>query len=369
MLESTWILNLPSSYLRTCMQAGFKDLPQVVGQTAMLTQNDPLYHNITTIATGVSNFSNRLNIEKFAGMSSLRSQIWPADRAWKGDCGAAGMEIVAEANTPRGVDGTMFHPNLEVNKSLTVFDDDLLRKFTLDFSHSGKFGKLDAFKYTLSNSTFEPSANFRANCAYGNDAPAGTFNVSMLKNAPVAISKPFFLDADSSYRANIDGLGLPNREKHEMHFWIEPRLGIPLQEMKRVQINMHVYPQKMWKATQGLKNGGFYSPLCWTEESVTVPRHIENEVTAMVQVSDALVLVIRYGGFAVGGAVVLLTAYSMLGGRFKLQNENANVGRSFGVNDEGRDDDDDAAQQQRKVGHSQGTTAEAQRLLGTGPLV
>ena len=52
-------------------------------------------------------------------------------------------------------------------------DADLLRKFTLDFNYKGKFGGLDAFKYTLSNSTFEPAATFRDNCAYGNDAPQG----------------------------------------------------------------------------------------------------------------------------------------------------------------------------------------------------
>ena len=51
----------------------------------------------------------------------------------------------------------------------------------------------------------------------------------MLKNAPVHMSKPFFLDAARSYREGVDGLDTPDEEKHDMVFWIEPRLGIPLQ--------------------------------------------------------------------------------------------------------------------------------------------
>lgn len=102
----------------------------------------------------------------------------------------------------------MFRPDLESTDSLVVFDDDLLRKFTLDFNTKCKFGKLDAFKYTLSNSTFAPTTTFRKNCAFGNNAPAGSFNVTMLKNAPVLMSKPFFMDADPSYRASIDGAAL-----------------------------------------------------------------------------------------------------------------------------------------------------------------
>ena len=41
--------------------------------------------------------------------------------------------------------------------------------------------------------------------SYSNNAPHGSFNMTSLKNAPVHISKPLFLDADPSYRNNIDG--------------------------------------------------------------------------------------------------------------------------------------------------------------------
>jgi hypothetical protein len=63
-----------------------------------------------------------------------------------------------------------------------------------------------AYKYLLANSTYKTTADFPANCAYANDAPHGTFNVTAYKNAPVHMSKPFFMDADPSYRANINGL-------------------------------------------------------------------------------------------------------------------------------------------------------------------
>jgi hypothetical protein len=82
---------------------------------------------------------------------------------------------------------------------------------------------LAAYKYLVSNSTYMTTADFAANCAYGNDAPHGSFNVTEYKNAPVHMSKPFFLDADLSYRSKIDGLAQPDRAKHEMVFWIEPR--------------------------------------------------------------------------------------------------------------------------------------------------
>ena len=106
----------------------------------------------------------------------------------------------------------------------------------------------------------------------------------------------------------------------------------------------------MWKATQGLKDGGFYSPLCWTEESAHVPDNIKSEVAGIIQASDAIVLTIRYGGFSIGGLMILLSAYA-LGRRHR---ENAQAVRSYGINS-GDSDDSTGEREEEEEDH---------RLLG-----
>ena len=81
-----------------------------------------------------------------------------------------------------GTDGSMYHPNLNESSKLVILEDDLLRKFTLVFEDKVKFGKNVAYKYAVENSTYASTSDFAPNCAYGNDAPSGSFNVTMLKN-------------------------------------------------------------------------------------------------------------------------------------------------------------------------------------------
>ena len=284
-------------------KAGFRHLPDVVGQTAILINDDPLTHGLSIIKTGTDHYADRLNFTQFAGMQTLTSQVWKRSErlrpAWIGDCGAH-PEWAREANTPWGTDGSMYHPNLKEGERLVVLQDDLLRKITLSYAARAEFLGFDAFKYTVAPETFATTAEHPPNCAYSNDAPSGTFNVTSYKNAPVHMSKPFFLDADPSYRAGIDGLPVPDPAKHDMVFWLEPKLGIPLQEMKRAQINFHIHPQKHWPMTAALRPEGFFSPLAFTEESVTLPEGLRSEIMYLIEGSHVLAMVIRYGGLVSG---------------------------------------------------------------------
>lgn len=85
------------------------------------------------------------------------------------------------------------------------------------------------------------------------------------------------MDADPSYRNSVDGLAAPSRERHEMIFWIEPRLGVPLQVEKRAMINFDVGAvanNEDWPATRWLRPGGVV-PLAWTDETVTAPDDVQ----------------------------------------------------------------------------------------------
>lgn len=74
---------------------------------------------------------------------------------------------------------------------------------------------------------------------------------------------------------------------------VEPRLGIPLQEMKRAQINFHIHPQKHWPMTARIRPDGFFSPLAYTEESVTLPPGLRSQISALIEGSHAVALVRR----------------------------------------------------------------------------
>jgi hypothetical protein len=60
---------------------------------------------------------------------------------WNGQCPqtAEGAAYLEDANRPEGTDGSMYHPNIQQGESLHVLDDDLLRKFQLDFEEAGNF--------------------------------------------------------------------------------------------------------------------------------------------------------------------------------------------------------------------------------------
>lgn len=70
--------------------------------------------------------------------------------------------------------------------------------------------------------------------------PNGVFTLAPCKfNAPIYLSLPHFLDADSSFGNEIEGLQ-PNPEKHDFFMDIEPRTGAPVVASARVQINLAI---------------------------------------------------------------------------------------------------------------------------------
>uniref|UniRef100_A0A6G1S6V7 Scavenger receptor class B member 1 n=1 Tax=Aceria tosichella TaxID=561515 RepID=A0A6G1S6V7_9ACAR len=70
--------------------------------------------------------------------------------------------------------------------------------------------------------------------------PQGVFSLAPCKfNAPIFMSMPHFLDADSYFRSRVDGLE-PEANRHEFYVDLEPRTGSPVVMAARVQLNVAI---------------------------------------------------------------------------------------------------------------------------------
>lgn len=83
------------------------------------------------------------------------------------------------------------------------------------------------------NTTLNPTEAWQ----YYNFAPSGMQNLTQVATLPLFLSKPHFLDGDSSLLASVQGLH-PVRGIHDTYLDIEPNTGALCRVHNRAQVNM-----------------------------------------------------------------------------------------------------------------------------------
>lgn len=82
-------------------------------------------------------------------------------------------------------------------------------------------------------------------------------------DAPLYSSFPHFYNADPSLLEQIDGLN-PQKELHESYLKIQPKTGIPLEALVRLQVNLKVSKSPKIRIMSKLPN--MILPIMWIEE-------------------------------------------------------------------------------------------------------
>lgn len=251
------------------------------------TKPDGLY----TVNRGIKNVSMLGDILRWN--SNTHISTWGNDNSVNNDT----------CNAIRGTDSTIYHPQLEENEDLYIYNTDLCRTVKLVYKNSNEsYLGVDAYRYELSDSTFRPTTLIKEqDCfcskatkdASGNDNCYldGVFDFKPCLGAPTLVSQPHFLNADQHYLDGVVGLS-PDESKHNIYLLLEPNTGTPLVGMKRVQINSILKRQPFMSfITPDTMYEGVI-PLLWQEEEVMLPQEyvdkLNNDYFKVVKIAKGL---------------------------------------------------------------------------------
>ncbi|KAK6644994.1 hypothetical protein RUM43_001270 [Polyplax serrata] len=213
-------------------------------------------------------------------------------------------------NSIRASEGSFFPPR-DFTKSdiVHVYDKDLCRILPLKYRGDvSKFG-VTAGLYTPSEDALETAQKNVDNKCYCPDVgsycpPKGLQNINPCHfEAPVFLSYPHFLQADPSLLDAVEGLK-PDVEKHQTVFKIQNKLGVPLEGLVRVQMNLKI--SKVSNIKVVAKFPDIIFPIMWIEEGVeelTPP--IKRWLYIATTFSDVAVPVFTYGCICIGSSILL----------------------------------------------------------------
>ena len=108
---------------------------------------------------------------------------------------------------------------------MTVFVEDTLRSFPLNYTGKQTIMGLETYRYMLPSSVFESAFTNPENARWGSWCPDGLIYLGVLQkpNIPIFGSKPRFLDCDpEETRDKIDGIPEPVPAKDDLFVYINP---------------------------------------------------------------------------------------------------------------------------------------------------
>ena len=149
------------------------------------------------------------------------------------------VTVWASPETVRGTGGTQFAPGVTPSETLVVWVSELLRAVDFVFTKETQVEGIDLLRFELSDDTLKSSSQLAANAKYYQGI-AGLANMTAAQGIPLFLSKPHFLDADSTLGNNM-GISAADPEKHDTFLDVEPITGAVMNAKKRLQINLQVY--------------------------------------------------------------------------------------------------------------------------------
>lgn len=148
-----------------------------------------------------------------------------------------------------GTTGELWAPNIQLNKSVTVFATDVCRSVSLSFDGEEEYFGVTAGRWIGDDRMFDNGIKYPEDACFCTNKPTecpdlqpGVLNVSDCRyGAPAFVSYPHFYLADQSYQSAVDGLA-PNKSLHQFSMAVEPTTGIPMHVNARLQINVMLQP-------------------------------------------------------------------------------------------------------------------------------
>lgn len=175
----------------------------------------------------------------------------------------------------------------------------------------------------FSNSTLNPEnigfCDKHNNKCLGN----GVLNISKcIGGVSTFISQPHFLNADSKFRDNLNGLK-PDQNLHDFILSFEPTSGVPLRGNIRFQCNSYMFQSSKIDLVKNLKSN-ILLPIVWFDDSLELFKNNLNEL-AQVALIVLLCSVIPLSILCLGSLCILISLYIYIHIKFKVKQTKQNL--------------------------------------------
>jgi len=175
-----------------------------------------------------------------------------------------------ECNTMRGTDGTIFHPDLNRNETLYIFNMNLCQSLPLVYQQDVQHHGINTYRFVPPADVFgTPEENPRNECFCsdsGQCAPSGLFNISKCQfGSPLMLSWPHFFQADPKLLDDVEGLE-PRQERHQFHIDILPAMGVGMRASVTTQINLVMQETEHVQQLEGIRDIIF--PVLWFQDGL-----------------------------------------------------------------------------------------------------
>ncbi len=252
--------------------------------------NEALDEKTSTIKTGANNLEEIAQYVKWQENTTVT--VWQSDEP------------------VRGTGGTQFAPGVTTSETLVVWVSELLRAVDFVFAKETQVEGIDLLRFELSDDTLKSSSQLAANAKYYQGI-AGLANMTAAQGIPLFLSKPHFLDADSSLGTGM-GISTADPEKHDTFLDVEPITGAVMNAKKRLQINLQVQASDYF--SKDIMDE--ILPLVWVEEGGSIQPDQAQAFKDAVYGAQDLQRTLTLGGPTLG--IVFIATAVVLIGRRKL---------------------------------------------------
>lgn len=230
-------------------------------------------------------------------------------------------------------DATKFPSLIQPNDTVYFYRKSVCRTMPTRFTGEVKdVNGLEGYHFVFPENSLDNGEVIPENkcfCRKGKCLPAGLIDVhDCYYGFPIGVSYPHFYQADPALVEAVEG-SYPEKEKHESHFYIEPKSGLPLDVTVRFQINMVL--GDLNGITRAAKFSNMVLPMLWTEfRMAKLPDDLCNRFILYLQVMPVVEKVIMYIFFCVGVMLLLGSISRILLLNWDLQKQCANMDFSHG---------------------------------------
>uniref|UniRef100_A0AAR5QBN4 Sensory neuron membrane protein 2 n=1 Tax=Dendroctonus ponderosae TaxID=77166 RepID=A0AAR5QBN4_DENPD len=204
---------------------------------------------------------------------------------------------------------TVFPTGVGFDTTFQSFSEDICRTVSFEYSRRDMVGLIKGNRYEALKSTFNTSKNacFCTDHTRNFDGDVGclydgVLDLTTCQGAPVLVSFPHLLYADSRYLDKVAGLN-PDPSKHAMFVTLEPTSGTPLKVAKRVQFNLLLRSVRNITSLEAV--GKSIVPMFWIEESTTLPEKYQDVIKNKIYRTLLILDIVRYAVLALAITVIV----------------------------------------------------------------
>ncbi|XP_021934461.1 scavenger receptor class B member 1-like isoform X2 [Zootermopsis nevadensis] len=237
------------------------------------------------------------------------------------------------SNVRGASDATKFPSLLQPNDTVYFYRKSVCRAMPTRFTNEMKtIMGLQSYRFTFPNNSLDNGEVIPENkcfCRNGKCLPAGLIDVQdCYYGFPIGVSYPHFYQGDPMLVDAVEG-SHPDKQKHESHFYIEPKSGLPLDVTVRFQINMVL--GDVSGITRAAKFSDMVLPMLWTEFRMSkLPEDLNNRFILYLNVLPVVEKVLMYLLFSTGIMFLLGSISRILLLNRDLQKKSANMDFSSG---------------------------------------